>query len=468
MSPRWQAARRELLYLSLAGTEICFLVPLILGLSQFAARFRPERVALAYFVIILIAFYLARLLNLLDLQERVQRDISVVILILWVMTVLRFTLYRHVPLLSLAWLGELVDHLGDRQLWPKDLVIIITTLVFWWRGMELAQRPLDVQSVGYSFRAGVLIVAFAVGIASQMVDWSPIPFIFAFFFLSLVSVALSRAEEVGTWRIGLPFPFSLGWLLSIAGAAAVVILVSIGLISIVTGESLANTLSQLGPVWDLLRLALLFILSLMFYLLYPLFERLMARIAAMLDGTEFDMLQEFQPPEELLIGPGELIDGPSRFAQYEPLLVALFVLTLILLAGLTFGRMWRARRQLGQAETDSVLGEGAGQGLAGRLRDGLQNLAGRIGLLSRWRATVSIRRIYANMVAAAARRGFPRERSDTPYEYLPTLLEAWPGMAAQTELITEAYIKTHYGELPETEDELQNIRAAWAMLREHE
>ena len=69
-------------------------------------------------------------------------------------------------------------------------------------------------------------------------------------------------------------------------------------------------------------------------------------------------------------------------------------------------------------------------------------------------------------MAAATQRGYPRTSADTPYEYLPTLAEVWPGMQYQARVITEAYIKTHYGELPETDDELGAIQAALDQLRQ--
>ena len=92
-------------------------------------------------------------------------------------------------------------------------------------------------------------------------------------------------------------------------------------------------------------------------------------------------------------------------------------------------------------------------------------MAGRFGILSRWLAANSIRRIYAQMVASATRRGYPRADSDTPYEYLPALNESWPGKSAHIRTITEAYVRVHYGELPESSEELDAIRSAWEEIQ---
>jgi hypothetical protein len=54
--------------------------------------------------------------------------------------------------------------------------------------------------------------------------------------------------------------------------------------------------------------------------------------------------------------------------------------------------------------------------------------------------------------------------AETPYEYLPTLARVWPEYAAESRLITEAFIRVRYGEVPETVDELEIIRDAWRRL----
>jgi hypothetical protein len=47
------------------------------------------------------------------------------------------------------------------------------------------------------------------------------------------------------------------------------------------------------------------------------------------------------------------------------------------------------------------------------------------------------------------------------------LARAWPAHRRETQLITRAYINIRYGELPETEGELAEIREAWRKLEEN-
>jgi hypothetical protein len=83
-------------------------------------------------------------------------------------------------------------------------------------------------------------------------------------------------------------------------------------------------------------------------------------------------------------------------------------------------------------------------------------------------AAVSIRKIYANMARLAERQGFPRQPAQTPYEYLPALGLAFPDCQAEAAAITEAYVKVHYGEVPESLRELQHIRECWQQIRERQ
>ena len=465
MNKRCQGARREILYLSLAGMDACLLVPIVLAVSQFAGRCPPDRATPAFFAIILLAFYLVRMLNVLDLKARVQRDVGLLSLLLWVLLALRFTLYRHTPLLHLGWLQEMAGNVANRSLSPQHFTLTLSVLVFWWRGLRLAQRPLAVGSVGLSFRTGVLIMVAAVAMVSQMLDWSPTPFVFGFIFLSLMAVALARAEEVGNWREGLPFPFSAGWLFSIAAAAGGVILITVGLIALITGIDLLQALALLGPVWDLARMVLLVVISVAFAILYPLLSLLANRLLALMQNGPLER-PELLSGEIPLLTPEELVSRTSPFEPYGDILALLAMVGAILIVSLGFGRLWQARRRLGEAHVESAWGERKRPGgLGDRARQSLKSFMERLRVLDRWYAAASIRRIYAAMVAEASRRGHPRPGSDTPYEYLPTLVKSWPGMRPQLEAITGAYVRAHYGELPETAEELQSIRTAWDQIR---
>jgi len=143
----------------------------------------------------------------------------------------------------------------------------------------------------------------------------------------------------------------------------------------------------------------------------------------------------------------------------EQMIILLLAIALILLVALLANRLYRetavttriSRRTTSRLDDDEE----------GNL---MQRLLGRLGLWRNWQTAVSIRRIYRNMLHAADASGYPRLETETPYEFLKTLAQAWPENKAQTQLITNAYVKVRYGELPETQEEIQAIKDAWRVL----
>jgi hypothetical protein len=105
------------------------------------------------------------------------------------------------------------------------------------------------------------------------------------------------------------------------------------------------------------------------------------------------------------------------------------------------------------------------------LRDGLQRLSELAGLArqfgpgARFLTAVSIRRIYLNMLRMSTDAGYPRSTAQTPYEYLATLRQAFPSSEAEAGIITEAYVNAHYGQVPDSQEELQRIRDCWEHIR---
>lgn len=79
-------------------------------------------------------------------------------------------------------------------------------------------------------------------------------------------------------------------------------------------------------------------------------------------------------------------------------------------------------------------------------------------------AVRSIREIYRAFLKKAARRGFPRKRFETPYEFKQRLDEKVPVAEPQLEMITEAYALTRYGGEVPGEEQLELVHKKWVEL----
>ena len=67
----------------------------------------------------------------------------------------------------------------------------------------------------------------------------------------------------------------------------------------------------------------------------------------------------------------------------------------------------------------------------------------------------------------ASRPDHPRLPSATPLEFLPQLQDLFPGQEKLLDVITQAYLKVRYGELPETYEEVQNVLTGWEQIKTH-
>jgi hypothetical protein len=79
----------------------------------------------------------------------------------------------------------------------------------------------------------------------------------------------------------------------------------------------------------------------------------------------------------------------------------------------------------------------------------------------RWLAAARIRRIYDQLMTLSTELGKPRQLAQTPLEFQPALAELFPTLGDDLEVITHAYLRIRYGELPETRQEVDQVETAW-------
>lgn len=398
----------------------------------------------------------------------------VVALIATILVAWRTLLYEPKSPIDFSWVGEFIRHFNqnDNPFWSRDIAIFVVVVFMWWRGISLIGRSVDIGEVGLRLRTSILLAVFFVaGLAGSQLEWPVTPFILLFFFSSLIAIVLTRVEQLERARSGHSFPLGPRWMLAVVGAAALVVFLTGIITGFISGQSINDAVGALSPLWlaitylastalmtlALLSEPLLVILSWLFKLIFDLID-------PVLGSGLGDFLDAFQPPAPTTI-PEELTDSTSTAIQFpRQLLPPLIMLFFVLLVSLTLGRLFRTMRQPTQTDSEGLsplsdIGELRSPGIGRRLLE-------RLSLLRRWRTAASIRHVYREMCQKASHHGFPRTISETPYEYLDTLAQAWPNNGSETTLITEAFIRVRYGELPETQQELNDILASWKRLEE--
>lgn len=349
-------------------------------------------------------------------------------------------------------------------LWPIELPAEAAPLAFtvvaagllWWLGARLAGRYISYETVLSEFQVGLLVLVglLFLSYVLHLEQSSLVPAAIVFVGLGLAGAATTRANEGG----GLPLPRrSNTWWAMLLLSMSLVFLLGF-LVALLFTPDLMHLLGQgIRALWHLL-------------------ERLMSALAGLF-GTE-EAPAELPPvpqitgqqsePEFSLTLPDSWL-RPSRIAYG----VFIGVLVLVMIWRLTLQLFAWARRR-----TDR--GDVRVEHLRGAFRADLLNLLRRLiswvkalSLLGRIRQratekmvpSISVRRLYTEMVRWGARSGIPRMPSQTPLEYLDVLCAAFPAYRSEVMLITQGYVRARYAAQVLNEEDVQQLKASRRRLK---
>lgn len=474
------SARREVIWFSLAAAEMCWFVPLFWGMIWSFVRHQPLLIWAGMLVLTMGFFFFYRALVAANLALRLQQGLLAAGLVLCIVFVLRFHVLGGSELRAVDWLLMPFRDVSDvsRRV-PLSWVTIMLMVYLWARAIHLANRSISTEQVGFSFRSGVLLLAGSTLIVRLFTDLDASGFVMAYFFFGLVAVALSRVEEVSHLPNSTSVPFSGFWIGSTVGAVAVLVVLGVLVALFLTTGGLQLLLALLAPVLRLVEVIVVAVGTLLLQLfewLLDLFSVDLTQLGGQLREVLSQLDLTLEPPQ---VPPPE--GGSQAWLIISRALQIAFTVVLpvgaaLLILVLTWRRMRkRSDDQAGGESRESLLSAGVvAEGLQGMLQGGLQRLGELAGLVrqfgpgARFLTAVSIRRIYRNMVRMATDAGYPRSTAQTPYEYLVTLRRALPSSEADATVITEAYVNAHYGQVPDSAEELQRIRDCWERMRSTE
>ncbi len=480
----WKHVHHEMLSFCYVVMDAALITPLALGMMEWARFWPPEMVFLWLGTLMLFAFNYSRLLVKLGLKEDQMPPWTAVALLVTIFLSIRTIVYTPNAFFDPSWLQVLFRDLttsgGVR--WPQALSILFLIVIAWMRGLRLATRQVDINMVGLRLRLGGLILApLIIWFGHSRLVWDVSPYLLLFLLAGLTAVSLTRAEEIEKARSGHSAALNPKWLSMVIFAAVGIIIIATLIAALLSGDSLPTIIGWLAP----LVLSLQFLLTaagittvdllLPFWQVFErtmtlIFEgitstfgvfRILGKIAAKLDkiNAPQDTAIAGAAPELNPSNISRLSIDLSYFQQYSDLLGLLLIIAFILIVALTVS-LSRQAVSFDDRDTNEVNRDSVGK-KRGSLLD---QLLSRFDAFRDWRTAVSIRRIYRQMCYAAEANGFPRLATETPYEYLKTLAQTWPNNQSETQIITRAYVKIRYGELPESKEELQTIVDAWETL----
>lgn len=480
----WGHVQHELIFVNWALADAALLTPFLLGVMGWARYWAPGIVLLWLLILMLFAFNLTRLMSTIQLPPQHQQTVTAVTLFLVIIITLPTFFHAGSPVFRFGWVGEIMADINEpgNNLWLRDVILFVVLMLVWARGLQLGRREYSVNRAGLRLRVGGLILApMVIWMANTRLLWDSTPYILLFFLAGLTALALIRAEEIERGQHGQTLALNPRWLTAVFLASLLIIFTAGTTAVIISGEAADGIVGWLSPFSDTLRVTGVVAVLTLFYLLIPaleLAEAIARFIGSILAGfsDEWAYLGKivgkfFINQRKAPLSPDQIIRSfePIAFDETgnltievdrnEQMIILLLAVALILLVALLANRLYRET-------TIATRSSGRVSGQTDEDEEGnlMQRLLGRLGLWRNWQTAVSIRRIYRNMLRAADASGYPRLEAETPYEFLKTLAQAWPENQAETQLITNAYVKVRYGELPETKEEIQAIKDAWRTL----
>jgi hypothetical protein len=480
----WRKAvngRREVIWFSLAAAEVCWVTAVFLALNRAGSHHPPVLLWLGILILMLGFFYFYRALEAANLRLHVRQGLLAAGLILGIVLFLRFHVLAGAGLRGSDWFLLPFRHLADvAVVMPSSWLAVFLLVFVWARAIHLANRSPFADSVAFSFRSGVVILIVSSFFARVLAGLDVAGFVVPYFFFSLLAIALARIEEVSLLPTSSPVPYSSFWIGSMVGAVTVLVILGTAVAVLFYAGGLDQVLRWMHP----LLFALQVVVAGLGVLLLMLLEWVFSQFSVDLNGLIRGLQELFARLGTVFASPLPT-PPPGTEEQTRPLVLGILqvaitvgipLAAIVLVLIVTWRRLRRGRYGDGANEESESLfsGKALAAGLQGMVRDGLDRLAELAGLLghlgpgSRFLAAISIRRIYASLLHLATEAGYPRAKAQTPHEYLPALYQAFPGSEADVDLITKAYVNAHYGQVPDSREELQRIRGCWQRVRDLE
>jgi len=420
---------------------------------------------------LLLAYILAFLVSVLKWSLMVQRGLFGGLLALSLWLGLKLLLYPHASFhLSQILVTPFDDLNGIASLIPPEIVVLLVVLMVWWRGTNLAEETLEPVVVLGRFRAGVWMLL-AYGLLVRKPGEMAGNAIYLFLFAGLLSLSAARISLLSRLRGGKDAPFSRQWLLSLLVSAVAVVALSAltaGLVSQQVLTRIGGTLSLLKEIISLV-IVLVVIPPLVLLLEVLLNAGQWLRVDAILAGFSALAEQILQMFQQIFGPPPE--STPVAIPYMKQIILggvgALFFILVII--------GWQVRflksRHQDMEETQPIAGNlNLLQDLRSALRHNARALAGKfsdllgMGHVRRFWAAVRIRKIYISLLELSEKLEHPRPETATPLEFLPTLDHVLPDLGGELSLITQAYLRVRYGEIPETRQEVDAVEIAWSRV----
>ncbi len=369
----------------------------------------------------------------------------------WLFIIHRYY-YRDMPFWQKSWLVQELQQLQQSGQWLIRLLLFACLLLYWTGARAMAKRSADYSNVCLQFDKGIsalflmLLIRFIVEIKGgpHLTDAATPFLIFAFFTFSLIAISLSRNEnEVDrTYRAGyrgIGIVLSSTTLFMVGGAILIALFLPyLAQIADSTHLALKKTTEPMGPV-------LVYIIRFLFSI---------GRYRQEMGEQIFS-----ESSADHLFSDAEIV-WAQGFGWFLVVLIGLITLWLCSYV-IRLLIKWFLNRKKPERTT--------GLKLHPFIR--LVAIIGAIFQLALSGLTLLVKRIdsaaatYASMLRWGRRSGLPAAASETPLEYGRRLVQGFPQLQTEIELIVRAFNREIYGQVRSDKKILISIQRARRRMR---
>jgi hypothetical protein len=445
--------RRTFIYLALALMTASWMTGLLWALLGETGPPLPLTVGFLT-VLVLVPLGVSRWLRGLGLGREVRRGLLAIAFVFLALLVVSSGFYNNYGLFGRAWMTRVLGDDFSTDTFLNPVTSLLLAGLCWWLGLALGDMRLTSTNLArYFYVSLIILIAPTVFLVSDVTQ-GPVWLFYAFLFAGMLALGLGRVEEVARRSQDHGSSFTYYWLAQIGLISAVFLSVVALAQALRLGVGVGLILVLIAPIVSVL----------VFPIIYAGAKLLILsgfRLSVTLSETgASNAVQEVD-------GQASRAAEPSTWQSFCAGLLLFLLAFLVIRLILFTSRRWRQIAEDTTSEEKAAtpsLGDQVSEAVANRLTRLGFDLPG-VGRLRRRLAARSIRRIYAAVTALAADRGYPRPQARTPYEHMWALRKAFPGCESEVERITVAYVAAHYGQVPDSREELEEIQAAWAQVR---
>ncbi len=467
---------REIAILMIVLMEVSWVTPWFRAMTPETYAVSSLRVFIILVGIVLFAHLLVRVMDFLHLKKSIRQGAMIIFMLIGILVGIKTLLYVHEPMsLSELFNRPLRSFADLKIIIPVEFIVIITVFIGFWRGLSIAQEHLGPSSVMDHFWIGIVMYVAFIFVNTLVTGETPGDFFYLFLFSSLVAMCAARMTVVGMLRGGTENKFNRFWLFGIILAALFVVGLS-SLLGSVMGD-------QFGWIGGLFLGVFGSVLVFVWILIDPIISFLITILSNIFRNSQgFAGLEDsLKNLNNIIRGFGQKIAdifGNSgigifiaRFGPAIKTIISIAIIALIILGVVAWMaiKLWRdrERRRLGEDQKTDLYAGNIFQTLLAILRQGWAGAINSLGQMTdfkrrqRIRAAARIRQVYAELMELCIFLGHPRADAETPLEFILELNGLFPELHPEVRVITEAYNSVRYGQLPETQQEVEDVESAW-------